>query len=374
MTTTMNLTTGTHVYCTDQECGRLAHVVVEPATKHVMEIVVEYGLPFFRHNRVLPFSAIRSVLEDAIHLSIPSNEWPDYPEYHEIEMEELAVTPGIGIQSVGGYADGYRAPTIRHHLRQGIAADRLLLHAGLPIDNAQATIGHYDHLLVNRKRGEITHVAMRRGFLHREYIVVPVDRFTFHAEGAIETALTTEELGALPHYQHPGEDAILIDLEQYLHEEASAFADVHATMEAGVLHLTGQVISRELKYHAGELARTVPGVGEVRNEIQIVGQEMRQFPTTGPTAGSNVKVDVAEGMDEVAAEVTYALSVDQRTKRGTIHVLNDDGVIYLRGYVSNVAERQTAQNIAASQPGVTAVVNELAIHAGQPTVHNSVAA
>jgi osmotically-inducible protein OsmY len=154
-------------------------------------------------------------------------------------------------------------------------------------------------------------------------------------------------------------------VEQHLHDESVAFTAVHATMVGGVLHLTGHVRSRELKYHASELARTTPGVTDVQNDIRVGSDITATVPAT-PTDEAPT--------DEVAAEVRYALAVDGRTKQHAIAVTHDDGVIALQGQVNTIAERQLAESLAASQPGVTAVHNELTVQTKQPAASEPITA
>ena len=65
--------------------------------------------------------------------------------------------------------------------------------------------------------------------------------------------------------------------------------------------------------------------------------------------------------DEVANEVSYALASDNRTNAASIVVDHQDGLIYLRGQVESLAIQRMAETLAASQPGVKAVINGLTI-------------
>ena len=219
----VNLTFGTHVYCTDEECGKLAHIVVDPTTRKVTEIVIEHGLPFLKHNRVLPFATIRSMMADAIHLAINSAEWDEYQEYREFDITKP--DPASMIRRPGLRTDGaidYQGPMIHRHLRQGIPAERLILHAGSPIKQHVSTVGQVDHLLIEPTTGRITHLALRRGLLQREHIVVPIDHFSLASDSHVELNAPLSLLEEFPHYQQPGEDVLLVDVEKHLHDESHA--------------------------------------------------------------------------------------------------------------------------------------------------------
>jgi len=149
-----------------------------------------------------------------------------------------------------------------------------------------------------------------------------------------------------------GNEELLANLTTHLRAESIAFADVHAEVVAGIVQLSGQVTSRALQLHAEELARTLPGVHDVRNLIQVhdiqVHDHVAESLATTP-------------LDETAAAVDYALQTDTRLAHSQIRVSNTKGIIYLHGTVNTIAEQLLAENLATAQPGVTGVVNELVV-------------
>ncbi len=68
-------------------------------------------------------------------------------------------------------------------------------------------------------------------------------------------------------------------------------------------------------------------------------------------------------MDQITSglvrKVHEALMNDDRTHDENIDVINENGIITLRGRVRDRATKDAAQQIAQSQPGVLSVVNEL---------------
>lgn len=142
-------------------------------------------------------------------------------------------------------------------------------------------------------------------------------------------------------------EKLLADLTTHLRDESIAFADVHAEVVGGVVQLSGQVASRALQMHAEELARTIPGVHAVRNQIQVYDGIDESLSATP--------------LDEIAAAVDYALQTDARLAHSQIRVSNTKGIIYLHGTVNSIAEQLLAEALATAQPGVTAVVNEIVV-------------
>ncbi|MAT43575.1 MAG: hypothetical protein CL609_14655 [Anaerolineaceae bacterium] len=65
--------------------------------------------------------------------------------------------------------------------------------------------------------------------------------------------------------------------------------------------------------------------------------------------------------EELTRSVTKALVQDERTKEAAIEVINQNGILTLKGHVKNDKIRKAAENIAMQQPGVVSVINELRI-------------
>lgn len=395
--TTMGLATGMPVYCTDRECGKVTHIAIDPQIAHVMEIIVAYGVPFFKQKRVVPFAAIRAVLDQSVHLTINSRDWDEFAAYQEVAVDE--VDRAIPVTALSPQIDGtlnHEPPIVRHYERQGIDAERLLVQNGTAVENGDEVVGKVDHVLVEKETGKLTHIALRRGLLQQEHIIVPATYFSFDRAGLLIGSESVELLEQLPRYEYEGEDTLLVEVERYLRKETTAFQDVHAVIHDGVLHLTGTVISNELRRHAGELALTVPGVTGVTNDLTVVShptsagsvaEEWRQIQertllgqeqvwsepkadilsraadkTVDPTSATISNLMAVDGeIDELAQEVSYALATDHTTGKAAIVVANHNGVIHLRGRVASIAIQQMANHIAVTQPGVVDVVNELIV-------------
>ena len=197
---------------------------------------------------------------------------------------------------------------------------------------------------------------------------------------AADNALDNNEANSRGHDHNDRNDQgpLLAAVEQRLHDETTAFHQVHVVIEQGVLHLKGSVISNELRRHASELANMVPGVTSVANDLAVipsrgsnlagtahaVAEEWRLPPQQNGLDSSVAAVEsgfMTDTADEVANAVSYALATDTRTGTAPIVVQHNDGVIYLRGQVNSIAVQQMAEALAASQPGVTAVVNGLTV-------------
>ncbi|MFO7917280.1 MAG: BON domain-containing protein [Anaerolineae bacterium] len=70
---------------------------------------------------------------------------------------------------------------------------------------------------------------------------------------------------------------------------------------------------------------------------------------------------MAVGMSPVAERVTEALANDPQTAQYAIEVIDDNGLITLRGTVASEEDLTRAVEIARAQTGVLDVVNELEV-------------
>jgi osmotically-inducible protein OsmY len=123
-----------------------------------------------------------------------------------------------------------------------------------------------------------------------------------------------------------------------LHEVADA---IKVTVEDGWVTLDGEVGWHYLHERAEDAVRSVKGVKAVRNFIRLK-------PSVTPAA--TIKQNIAEAFRRNAA-------LD--AKRIAIEIT--DGAIVLKGTVRSWVERQEAERIAWSAPGVSKVDNRLLV-------------
>jgi osmotically-inducible protein OsmY len=100
------------------------------------------------------------------------------------------------------------------------------------------------------------------------------------------------------------------------------------------------------KRHAEAIARAVEGVIDVENKLDT---------------------DIS-----ILGAVIHALVTDPRTEVSAIEVTSEQGVVTLRGMVDSTQIRDVAAEIAAEQPGVLSVLNELEVKADEYTAQLTV--
>jgi osmotically-inducible protein OsmY len=173
--------------------------------------------------------------------------------------------------------------------------------------------------------------------------------------------------------------------------------DVDVSVDNGVASLTGIVDTNEERMWAEEVASSVEGVVEVKNEIVVESFQARtaeleeealsNMPTgipgmVGPARAPAAYGGLAPGVltvlppdssgkatgDELIGRVWDALSTDERVTSRDIRVHADGQQIYIHGKVGSFDELVAVETIAAAVPGVQSIENDLKI---EGEVHSS---
>ncbi len=336
---------GAKVYCRDGQCGRLAKVVVDPKTKRITDLIVEKGF-LLKEDRVIPVSVVESTNDEAIQLSIESKELPKFPKYREVELEEPApdwkMREPYQLEDVVHWAAVYGdvpvleslAPKVRVRIHEGISGGATVIARDTPIFTVDGMVARVHHVITDPESGEIRYIIARRGILPYR-VVIPATLIEGVDEEGVSLNATLEDLKKLQRWTPRSPVEILAEITQKLRESERDFSRVSATVEKGVVRLSGTVADEAAKEEAEAIARSVAGVIDVENVLDT---------------------DTA-----IVAEVTAALAQDPRTKDAVIEVISDRGVVTLKGEVENATIRRAAEVIASQQPGVVAVINELEV-------------
>jgi hyperosmotically inducible protein len=125
--------------------------------------------------------------------------------------------------------------------------------------------------------------------------------------------------------------------------------DISVDTVDGVVTLTGQVGSEDVKSLAGEIARDTEGVKEVRNEIAV-------NPGAQPSIDSQRVADL-----EIRTEILEAIARSPELGGKSIDVKVENRVVALSGTVDNPAQRNGAEQTARAVEGVVSVTNNLAV-------------
>ncbi|MEK6320520.1 MAG: BON domain-containing protein [Acidobacteriota bacterium] len=125
--------------------------------------------------------------------------------------------------------------------------------------------------------------------------------------------------------------------------------DIGVNASAGVVTVTGQVPSEDIKSLAGAIARDTPGVTDVKNEIAV-------DPAAQPSSESVHVEDL-----EIRVAILEALARSRELGGKSIDVKVENRTVTLSGSVETPTQRNGAEQIARAVDGVAGVTNNLAV-------------
>jgi hyperosmotically inducible protein len=306
-------------------------------------------------DRVLPAEVVERTHNGDVYLGITEESFKAYPEYREVEFKE----PAPGVQAghydrgdVRCWASAYRLactepviPLIKKRIHVGVDADLVVVERGTPVVNSQGTVGKVDHMLADAENGEITHLVVRRGLIPY-YPILPISEVRAVSDEAVSVDLTEQEIDDLVRYRERSPEDIQAELVERMAKLGFDLNKIRVEVVGNVVQFTGWVSSIAAKRHAESIARAVEGVIDVQNMLDT---------------------DTS-----ILGAVIHALVTDPRTDVSAIEVTSEQGVVTLRGLVDSTQIRDAAAEIAAEQPGVLSVLNELEVQEDEYTARLTV--
>lgn len=164
-----------------------------------------------------------------------------------------------------------------------------------------------------------------------------------HAEGAIKDAWLDGKL----------ESAYLFN------EHLSPF-DIDTDVKNGVVHLTGSVESEIDRDLAGEIAKSIDGVSDVKNDLTIDKARAR---TARDDNASHERSSFRQSVSNatLTAKVKTQLLANSNTSGMAVNVDSDSGNVTLSGTVDSDEEKELIARIAANTSGAESVDNQLMV-------------
>jgi osmotically-inducible protein OsmY len=146
-----------------------------------------------------------------------------------------------------------------------------------------------------------------------------------------------------------------------LNSHLNPFA-INTDVDQGIVHLTGMVESDIDRDLAGEIAKGIEGVVEVRNDLTVEDSARR---TAVAKADSEGKRGFGSWVDDATttAVVKSKLVGNSNTKGLQIDVDTRDDVVTLSGEVASTEVKQLAEEIARNTGDVKDVRNQLVVAA-----------
>ncbi len=164
-----------------------------------------------------------------------------------------------------------------------------------------------------------------------------------HAEGAIKDAWLDGKL----------ESAYLFN------EHLSPF-DIDTDVENGVVHLTGSVESEIDRELAGEIAKSIDGVSDVKNDLAVDKAGAR---TARDDDASHERSSFRQSVSNatLTAKVKTQLLANSNTSGMAVDVDSESGNVTLSGTVDSEEEKELIARIAENTSGAESVDNQLMV-------------
>ena len=161
--------------------------------------------------------------------------------------------------------------------------------------------------------------------------------------------------GDLPAENSDGWIGIKVKTALLFHRSVNAFK-TEVDVKDGVITLKGEASSQAQKDLAGEYAKDVDGVKDVKNEMTLV-----KVP-------SNKGQTLMEKIDDasITAQVKVALLFHRSTSAISTNVATSYGVVTVSGVAKNDAEKTLVSKLVNDIKGVTSVVNNMTIEDSSP--------
>ncbi len=137
------------------------------------------------------------------------------------------------------------------------------------------------------------------------------------------------------------------EIQEHLNKDLKSdkYQNVQATVQNGMVTLTGTVDTYAAREKAEEKASSIKHVAGVRDQIEVVGKQV---------SDDELRKDLADKLryDRMA----YGLQVFNNLNIGV-----QNGYVTLTGQVRDPADRDSAESIVANTPGVRGVHNEISV-------------
>jgi len=337
---------GSRVMATDGEYGQLQQVIVDSHKEGIVALIVrQHGL-LSPHTVVVPEKEVADATDYEVRLNMSLEQVSLLPEYksgaevvvegrkYEVDEESFAIRGAEGLQ-VGRTPTAQRPGMFESQLAKFERERQALqLRSGHTVFCRDGQAGKVSMMLLNPD-GRVKGFVMHAGHLPGRNLIVPVAWVQEVDKGDVHLSVEKTALEDLPDYSG---DYVLADevnnalwADEILRE--TDYNEMETTVQDGIVHLRGHVITHMNRTRVEDAARQVRGVLGVENGLVVDG--------------------------DLVLDVAQALGSDQRTQLERISVGAQHGVIILTGEVGSAAIREAAEELAAGVPRVRGVTNYL---------------
>lgn len=146
----------------------------------------------------------------------------------------------------------------------------------------------------------------------------------------------------------------------YLFNEHLSPFDIDTDVNNGVVHLTGAVDSEIDRELAGEIAQSIDGVADVKNDL-VVDKAKARVAQDDDAARERSGFRESVGNATLTAKIKSQLLANSSTSGMAVDVDSDNGNVTLTGTVDSDEEKELIARIAENTSGADSVDNRLMV-------------
>ena len=125
----------------------------------------------------------------------------------------------------------------------------------------------------------------------------------------------------------------------------------------GIATISGEVDNERLKKKATELAETVAGLRQIRNDLRVMTSATERSVEDGQGGGEKARI----GDAEISRKLQERYATEPQMRGASVRVDVKKGIATLEGEVRSEEQKQMAERIARQTDGVREVKNRLAV-------------
>lgn len=186
-----------------KEVGHLERVVIDPDTKELTHIVVRRGT-FNPKDKVVPLNMIAAGVPDSIGLRLPADQIDELSDYEETKYSgATGGYAGPTMQGATGYMETPTSPMSSAPVMKekviNIPPNTVALKEGSPVTTADGKhAGKLEQVLTGPESGQVTHLRISRGTLHKESRLVEAEWIDRIEEKAVTLSVDSAAVDSLP--------------------------------------------------------------------------------------------------------------------------------------------------------------------------------
>jgi sporulation protein YlmC with PRC-barrel domain len=187
------------VYCSGTICGQITHIVLNPVTDKVTDVVIrDHEIPQIEY--LIPVELITQSSSDAVQLNISKDRIRSFPVFERtdfIKVKAPMVSARAPIYVLWPYVVSQESYIPIES--ESIPPEELAIHRNAHVEATDGQVGKVDEFMIDPESGHITHLILREGHLWgQKDISIPVSAIKNIDEDTVQLTLDKKGIEKLP--------------------------------------------------------------------------------------------------------------------------------------------------------------------------------